>query len=118
MSEHLWIDNSLISKLENFLTGSEERVGFVLKNGDIVECLNICTDPEQGFDVSDADLVRYCDEAVATWHTHPGATKQLSVGDYETFRVNDELIHFIIGTDGVGAYQVEEGFVLNMDLPE
>lgn len=80
--------------------------------------MNICDDPENGFDVSDADLNRYCDRAIATWHTHPGATKLLSVGDHETYRSNDELIHFIIGTDGVAAYYVEEGMVMNMELPE
>lgn len=83
-----------------------------------MECMNICEDPENGFDVSDADLARYCDQAVATWHTHPNGSKQLSVGDHDTFRTNDELIHFIIATDGVAAYCVEDGMVMNMEVPE
>lgn len=89
-----------------------------MSNGDVVECMNICDDPTNGFDVSDADLARYCDDAVATWHTHPNGTKLLSVGDYQSFRVNDDLIHFIIADDGVAAYRVDNGVVLNHPVPE
>jgi proteasome lid subunit RPN8/RPN11 len=107
-----------MGEMMNLLQGSTERVGFVLSDGSIVECLNICPDPEMGFDVSDADLARYCDNAVATWHTHPDGTKLLSVGDYETFRTNDELVHFIIAADGVAGYYVEHDMVLNVeDIP-
>lgn len=104
--------------MKTFLTGSDERVGFILQDDSIVECRNICDDPENGFDVSDADMTRYCDQAKATWHTHPDALSQLSVGDHETFLTNDDLVHFIIGTDGVSAFYVEEGMVMDMVLPE
>lgn len=93
-------------------------MGFVLTSGEVVECGNICDEPERGFDVSDADLAKYCDDAVATWHTHPDGTKLLSVGDYDTFRANDELTHFVIAQDGVAAYRVEDGMVLNLELPQ
>lgn len=112
------INSSLTSKLAEYLPGETERVGYVLDDGQIVECQNICDDPENGFDVSDADMRAYCDRAIATWHTHPGATRSLSVGDYETYLVNDELIHFIIAPDGVAAYRVEAGVVLNHQVPE
>lgn len=118
MSEHPWINKSLISKLEACLPGSQERVGFVLEDGEIVECMNICDDPQNGFDVSDAELAKYCDMAVATWHTHPDGTKLLSVGDHQTFLTNDDLVHFIIAPDGVAIYIIEDGFVMNREAPE
>lgn len=117
MSDHPWINSELISKLKDFLPGVNERVGFVLEDGSVVECLNVCDDPENGFDVSDADLARYCDQAVASWHTHPDGTKLLSVGDYATFLTNDALVHFIIAPDGVAAYHVVGGAVLNLQVP-
>lgn len=117
--EKSWINTSLIQTLKSYLPGSMERVGFVLSDGSVVECMNICTEPERGFDVSDADLIKYCDRAVATWHTHPDGTKLLSVGDYETFRSNDDLVHFIIAQDGVAGYTVEGDMVMDMeDLPD
>lgn len=118
MSEYPWINSSLISKLKDCLPGEQERVGFVLTDGSVVECMNICDDPENGFDVSDADLARYCDDAVATWHTHPNGTKLLSVGDHESFRANDDLLHFIVAPDGLAAYRVEGGFVMNYQVSE
>lgn len=92
-----------------------ERVGFVLKDGSTVEISNICQDPKNGFDVDGADLLRYLDDAVATWHTHPNATSNLSVGDLQSYLNYPELTHYIAGTDGVATYYVENGRVLRKD---
>lgn len=107
-----------LKHLSSLLTGDHERVGFILSSGEVVECVNICSDPAEGFDVGDADLDRYIDDAVATWHTHPGGTRLLSVGDYETFRGLSDLLHFIVAPDGVAAYRVDRDAVLNHPLPE
>lgn len=89
----------------SLLTGSEERVGFIVDD-EIVEVKNIHPDPENGFQVSATDLKEYAERASATWHTHPGHTSNLSVEDYHTFLNWPGLRHFIIGTDGVSEYYV------------
>lgn len=101
-----------LEALSKFLTGEFERVGFILESGEIVECVNICSNPVEGFDVGDADMDLYIDDAVATWHTHPGGTKNLSVGDYDTYRGMPNLMHFIVAPDGVAAYVVDRDAVL------
>src|SRR4029077_12020563 len=70
-------------KLKKFLTGDKERVGFVLKTGQIVDVPNVCLEPEKGFLVRAEDLLKYEGKVAATWHTHPQGTAVLSVGDYD-----------------------------------
>ena len=95
-----------------YFEGEKERVGFVLDDGTIVEVENICPDPENGFDVSGTDIIEYLDRSVATWHTHPGETNNLSVGDYNTFLSWPYHRHYIVGINGVREYYIEEGEVL------
>lgn len=99
-------------KLLELFSGSHERVGFILDSEEIIECQNISTDPENSFKVSADDIIKYADGAIATWHTHPGATNNLSVNDYDMFLSWPHLRHFIIGTDGVREYVVKDGDVL------
>lgn len=102
----------IISQLLNLYEGPLERVGFILKNDEIVEVENICEDPTQGFDVRGEDLIKYAGDAAATWHTHPDEDSNLSAGDWHSFRNWPELDHYIIGKDGVTKYVVEDGDVL------
>ncbi|KQS84244.1 hypothetical protein [Rhizobium sp. Leaf383] len=92
--------------------GPNERCGFILKNGDIVEVPNICTDPTNGFDMRGEDIIRFAPLASSTWHTHPDEDSNLSAGDYATFLNWPEHDHFIIGNDGVTRFFVEGGDVL------
>jgi proteasome lid subunit RPN8/RPN11 len=87
-------------------------VGFILPDDELVEVQNTSDEPEKSFDVSGDDIVRYADTSVATWHTHPISTSNLSVGDYETFLMWPKHRHLIIGTDGITEYYVEDGEVL------
>ena len=91
--------------------GPHERVGFVLEGDEVVEVENIHADPENGFRVRGEDIAKYAMGAKATWHTHPGQSGNLSMEDYYTFLNWPELRHFIIGTDGVAEYYVEDGEV-------
>lgn len=100
--------NSLLSKLE----GPNERVGFVLKSGEIVEVENVCDKPEEGFEVSTADLAKYINDICATWHTHPGKDSNLSMNDWYGFLNFPDLDHYIVGTDGVSHYRVQNGKVI------
>ncbi len=90
----------------------EERVGFVLNTGRVVELKNVCPEPKEGFEVSAADLQKYSDKVVASWHTHPGANANLTVEDARSFRDFPEWEHYIIGTDGVKRYLVKDGAVI------
>jgi hypothetical protein len=101
-----------ISNLIQLYEGDFERVGFILKTGEIVEVANICENPSEGFDVSGADLLKFAPIAQATWHTHPGADSNLSTSDWHSFLNWPELDHYIIGNDGVTKFVVEDGEVL------
>lgn len=105
----------MIDKLLKLYEGSRERVGFVLDDGAIIEVENICSDKENGFEVKGEDLLRHYDRIVATWHTHPGQSANLSVGDQTSFLNYPEWIHHIIGSDGVSTYKVQGGKVICVD---
>lgn len=95
------------------LTGPAERVGLVLRDGSVIELPNISTLPEESFLVDPVDLLNHEDEMVATWHTHPRTPATLSGEDYQTFLMWPDLLHIIIGTDGVRGYKVVNGAVVN-----
>jgi|HigsolmetaAR201D_1030396.scaffolds.fasta_scaffold33936_2 Predicted metal-dependent protease of the PAD1/JAB1 superfamily len=104
--------SKIIEQLKEKYDPKVERVGFILKNGEIVEVENVCPEPEEGFDVKGEDILKYGEDAYATWHTHPTSDCNLSMNDYETFLNWPELEHFIVGTDGVRRYIIEDGEVL------
>lgn len=92
-----------------------ERVGLILKSGEIIELENVAADPLTGATISLEDLLRYEDDAAATWHTHPAAPSNLSMDDYEAFKNWPHLKHYIIGLEGVRCFRVAGGRVLNAD---
>lgn len=102
----------LSEKLAKKYGGLTERVGFVLADGTIIECENIAEDPTQNFQVAGEEILKWADEAVATWHTHTDADANLSTDDYDTFLGWSSLDHYIIGNDGVRKYIVREGDIL------
>lgn len=83
-----------------------ERVGFILRDETIVEVDNIAPNPENGFSVRADDIIRYEDEAIATWHTHPNSLANLSAEDYVGFRNYPLLRHYIVGKDGIRCFVV------------
>ncbi len=94
------------------LKDGNERVGFVLKTGEIIEVDNVCHDPVNGFEVSGEDLIKFEDTAAATWHTHPGQGSNLTFGDHESFLNYPALAHYIVGTDGASLYEIKNGKVI------
>lgn len=89
-----------------------ERVGFVLENDEIVEIENIHDTPAKAFDTKAEDVARYGDLAVATWHTHPNASNNLSTVDMDMFLVWNNIDHYIIGANGVKKYVIVDNEVL------
>jgi proteasome lid subunit RPN8/RPN11 len=102
--------HSLVEKYK----GDKERVGFVLRTGDAVEVPNISKTPEEGFSISTEDIIKYLDPevSIATWHTHPGQSSNLSVEDMENFLQWPDHLHYIIGVDGISCYKVVDGRVV------
>jgi proteasome lid subunit RPN8/RPN11 len=99
---------ALLEKLE----GINERCGFILADGSIVEIDNVAPEPEHSFIARGEDILKYIDRVSATWHTHPGSSSNLSQGDAETFLFWPQCLHHIVGTDGVSTYRVENHVVL------
>lgn len=101
-----------ISELKEALTplysrNGNERCGFVLGDGTIIEVQNVCSNPAEGFDISAEDIILYTEEhgATCTWHTHPNQSSNLSGEDYIMFNAWPNLKHMIVGSDGVKGYQ-------------
>lgn len=95
-----------------------ERVGFILSDGEVIEVPNISVTPEIAFLVKGSDILKYGlpespTPAIATWHTHPKKDANLTIEDHEMFLNYSHLKHYIVGTDGVRGYRVENGRVLN-----
>ncbi|WP_152613159.1 MPN domain-containing protein [Inquilinus limosus] len=84
-----------------------ERVGFILNGDKVVEVENIADKPNDAFQVRGEDLVRYEDDIVGTWHTHPFGTSQLSTEDYIAFLNYPMIEHWVIGRDGARCYKVQ-----------
>lgn len=104
----------LLTKL--YTPDGRERCGFITKSA-LIEVVNAHPDPENGIDISPADIVAHADSAVATWHTHPGAPSNLSGDDYLCFTLQwPDLLHFIVGADGVRCYKYDENKAALMEV--
>lgn len=98
------------------MTAGNERCGFVLNDSTIVEVDNVHPTPDTHFKISDDDEARYLPEALATWHTHPAGSSNLSVEDYHCFLRYDSLNHYIMGQNGsISRYYVSSGLLLRDD---
>jgi len=87
-------------------TGNE-RVGLILKDGTIVELPNQALNPSEGSKIDIMDLIHYEDLAMATFHTHPGESSDLSLDDHKAFSNWPEFKHYIVGKDGVSCYSIK-----------
>lgn len=94
---------------------SIERVGFVARDGSIIEVVNISPDPYKSFIVRGEDIMKYAfdENIIATWHTHPQKDANLTVQDNEMFLNHPQLRHYIIGTDGVRCYRAKNRMVVH-----
>lgn len=109
---------AIVQKLQRKLrkTDVREKCGLVLKDESVVAVVNTHPEPENGFRIEAREMLNYEDQLLGTWHTHPKTTSVLSQDDYAGFSQWPELIHFIVGTDGVRAYRFEDGFLMEVDL--
>lgn len=114
MSSENWKTSKLDKELKKLLkTDLGERGGVVLDDGKVVEFANLAPDPTKNFLPNIAEMIPIEDRVVATWHTHPEETANLSAEDWKTFVGWPHLLHAIVGTDGVRWYRVQRGAVVN-----
>lgn len=99
--------NDLKDYLESLYSeDGPERCGFMTENG-LVEVRNVCDTPTEGFIISPSDVMLYEGSAIATWHTHPNVSSNLTGEDYNMFRIWYRLHHIIIGKDGFRVFKYD-----------
>lgn len=103
---------SFKEQLRGFWDPKAERCGIITVNQEIREVANQAEDPENTFAFRLEDLE---DGVIATWHSHPKTSANLSIADYRFYQSWPEFIHFIVGVDEVRCYQVHDGIVYCVD---
>lgn len=99
---------SFSGQLSGYWAADVERCGVITRTNTVLEVQNQAQDPKNTFAFQIKDLEN---DPKATWHSHPETTANLSIEDYRFFQSWPELVHFIIGVDGVRCYQVLDGIV-------
>lgn len=109
--------NAIVSKLlkKYDKDHEDERCGLLIGNK-IVEAKNTHPTPSKGFIIPAEFMLKYEDTATGTWHTHPNETSNLSHEDYDGFSQWPNLVHYIIGVDGVRCFQLEGDLIVEVDL--
>lgn len=102
------VRSKLLKKLRP--TDTVEKCGTIQSSGRVLTSKNAAVDPERSFEIPATDMI--ADDVAGTWHTHPGDSANLSHLDYAGFLNWPTLTHYIVGTDGVKAYVVDNGLVL------
>lgn len=94
-----------------------ERIGFVIGNT-IVEVSNISSEPQETFMVSTEHILMFAEDADAFWHTHPGASCNLSSEDFVGISNWPKLKHYIVGKDGIKCYKydLDREAIIEVDL--
>lgn len=93
-------------------TDTLERCGFVLKSGRLKECANTHPDPAKGFRIAPETTSKNLNDIIGFWHTHPNMSAALSQDDYFGFAQWPGYTHYIVGSDGVRSYTVDDDGVI------
>jgi len=88
-----------------------ECCGIILRDFTLVPLQNHSSTPELNFIMKWEDYEPYRDQIIATWHTHPHESANLSVADYLMFKSNPEWRHFIVARDIIWAYSTRNSRV-------
>lgn len=91
----------------------DEVCGVILKDGTVEVRQNLHHDPRDNFamDCSDFDDLNI----VATFHTHPRSSPNLTVADYRAFRSFPRLRHYIASQTEIWCYRMEADILLRDD---
>lgn len=86
-----------------------ERGGYITSENIAFEVNNIHPQADNNFMFSCEDLDKLdSNDVIATFHTHPNKTSNLSKEDYDSFVNWEKLLHFIIGKDKISCYKVSD----------
>lgn len=104
------VNVSVINKLRTIYEKSEdERGGYITSDDLVFEVKNVHSDTKNNFMFSCEDLDKLDQEnVIATFHTHPNKSSNLSKEDYDSFVNWEKLLHFIVGRDKITCYKVSE----------
>lgn len=99
--------------LSKFWSPYEERCGFILKDGTVVEVPNIHPEPKRYFQISQEEIDKHLPEIYAFWHSHSDNNLNLSLADYFSFIAFPNHRHRIYNKENQYAeYYVRRGFVM------
>jgi proteasome lid subunit RPN8/RPN11 len=90
-------------------------VGLVLKDGTVLELLNISNTPDDAFEAPAEDMLKYADMTAVTWHTHVRGDANLSADDYHAFLCWPSYLHVIIFNADVRGFYVNDDGALIAD---
>lgn len=114
----LWKSKKLCDDLRSLIT-EEERAGFVLLDGEVIELTNVAEDKVTKFDASPDEILLHCNKPIAAlWHTHPDGSANLTSEDWHTFLAWPDVEHIIVAKDEIRFYGVKGTGVINLPLPE
>jgi len=106
---------SEIQQFKKQLTGNwhpdVERCGVINLEHQVLEVTNHSDTPERTFTFVIEDI----EGNVATWHSHPSGSANLSIDDYRFFQSWPNQMHFIICQSEVRCYIVSNGLVHLID---
>lgn len=102
--------------LDFYKDDGPEVCGLILKDNTVVVCENASPNTQEGFAISTDDLIRYEEDMIACWHTHPNESNNLSVEDYIGIKNWPNIKHYIVGNDGVRCYQYRDEQVMVVDV--
>lgn len=86
-----------------------EACGFILDDGNIIECINISRTPHCGFEMSALDIMKKLEgydlsSIMGIWHTHPKGTTFPSKTDIHAMNIgaiHENWDYFIVTKDEV-----------------
>jgi proteasome lid subunit RPN8/RPN11 len=90
----------------------EELCGVIMRDGTIKVLENVHPEPRDNFAMDATTLGD--PEVVATWHTHPRSSPNLTVADFRAFRQFPRLRHYIVGLSEIWCYRMQ-GDILVLD---
>lgn len=88
----------------------DELCGVVMKDGTVKVLPNLHPEPRDNF-AMDASVLDD-PEVVATWHTHPRTSPNLTVADYRAFRQFPRLRHYIVGAAELWCYRMHDDILV------
>lgn len=109
-----------IQQMQEYWNPTVERCGLILQSGEIKELKNSSPTPHLDFIILADEYAPYAGETVATWHTHPRTSSNLSTQDYLLFQRQPQWLHLIAARDKVRAYFARDNKVFvyeNANLP-